>query len=136
MGILVRALNANDYDEILVGWWNDWGFDAPSRDFLPQDGAGGLIVFDGDDPVCAGFMYATNSKVAWIEWIISSKTYRKKPTRREAIDLLIYTLTNICKNKDVKYVYSSNDNKNLIDCFTKSGFKKGSTNLTELIKIF
>ena len=136
MGILVRALNANDYDEILVGWWNDWGFDAPSRDFLPQDGAGGLIVFDGDDPVCAGFMYATNSKVAWIEWIISSKTYRKKPTRREAIDLLIHTLTHICKIKGAKYVYSSNDNKNLIDCFIKSGFKKGSTNLTELIKIF
>lgn len=136
MGMLVRKLNENDYDDILVKWWSDWGWDAPNKDFLPDNGTGGLIVFDGEDPVCAGFIYATNSKVAWVEWIVSSKTYRKKPNRREALDLLIYTLTSLCKNTDVKYVFSNNDNKNLIESFMRIGFKKGSTNSTELIKIF
>ena len=98
MGILVRALNASDYDDILVGWWKDWGWVAPAKDFLPEDGQGGLIVFDGDEPVCAGFMYTTNSKLACVDWIISSRTYRKKPTRKECLDLLIYALTNICKS--------------------------------------
>jgi hypothetical protein len=136
MGMLVRKLNENDYDDILVKWWSDWGWDAPNKDFLPDNGTGGLIVFDGENPVCAGFIYATNSKVAWVEWIVSSKTYRKKPNRREALDLLIYTLTSLCKNTDVKYVFSNNDNKNLIESFMRIGFKKGSTNSTELIKIF
>lgn len=77
MGILVRSLNSNDYDNILVGWWKDWGWDAPGRDFLPDDGNGGLIIFDDDEPVCAGYIYTTNSKVSWVDWIISSKTYRK-----------------------------------------------------------
>jgi hypothetical protein len=135
MGILVRQLNANDYDDILVGWWKDWGLDAPSRDFLPDDGTSGLIVFDGDEPVCAGFMYTMNAKVAWVEWIVSSKTYRKKPARKECIDLLIYTLTQVCKIKGAKYVFSNNNNKNLIESFTNNGYIKGCTNSTELIKI-
>jgi hypothetical protein len=135
MGILVRQLNANDYDDILVGWWKDWGLDAPSRDFLPDDGTSGLIVFDGDEPVCAGFMYTMNAKVAWVEWIVSSKTSRKKPARKECIDLLIYTLTQVCKIKGAKYVFSNNNNKNLIESFTNNGYIKGCTNSTELIKI-
>ena len=52
MGILVRQLNESDYDDILVKWWNDWAWAAPQRDFLPENGTGGLIVFDGDEPVC------------------------------------------------------------------------------------
>ena len=60
----IRKLNSTDYDEILVKWWNDWGWKAPAREFLPEDGEGGIILFDGDIPVCAGFMYITNSKVA------------------------------------------------------------------------
>ena len=135
MGILVRQLNANDYDDILVKWWQGWGWNAPSRDFLPDDGTGGLIVFDGDEPVCAGFMYTMNAKVAWVEWIVSSKTYRKKPARKECIDLLIYTLTQVCKIKGAKYVFSNNNNKNLIESFTNNGYIKGCTNSTELIKI-
>jgi hypothetical protein len=135
MGILVRQLNANDYDDILVKWWNDWGLDAPARDFLPDDATSGLIVFDGDKPVCAGFIYTMNAKVTWVEWIISSRTYRKKPARKECLDLLIYTLTQVCKIKGAKYVFSNNNNKHLIEVFTNSGYIKGCTNSTELIKI-
>lgn len=40
----VRNLIHSDYDEILVKWWKDWRWVAPSRDFLPDDGNGGLIV--------------------------------------------------------------------------------------------
>jgi len=135
MGILVRQLNTSDYDDILVKWWNDWGLDAPARDFLPDDATSGLIVFDGDEPVCAGFIYTMNAKVTWVEWIISSRTYRKKPARKECLDLLIYTLTQVCKIKGAKYVFSNNNNKHLIEVFTNSGYIKGCTNSTELIKI-
>lgn len=135
MGILVRALNASDYDEILVGWWKDWGWAVPARDFLPDDATGGLIVFDGDEPVCAGFMYTTNSKVAWVDWIISSKTYRTKPTRKECLDLLIYALTHICKSKEHKYVYALIKDRNLIATYESLGYVKGDSYTGEMIKV-
>ena len=91
----IPITDENKIVDILVKWWNDWGLDAPTRDFLPDDATSGLIVFDGDDPVCAGFIYTMNAKVTWVEWIISSRTYRKKPERKECLDLLIYTLTHV-----------------------------------------
>ena len=59
MELYIRELNETDYDEILVGWWKDWGWKPPQRDFLPNDGKGGIIIYDDETPVCAGFMYIT-----------------------------------------------------------------------------
>ena len=83
MAIEIRALTESDYEETLLGWWKDWGWTAPPKDMLPQDGTGGFMVLDGEEPVCAGFMYLSNSKLCCVDWIISSKTYRKKPQRQQ-----------------------------------------------------
>jgi len=89
MELYIRELTHTDYDDILLGWWKQWGWEPPQRDFLPNNGKGGVIVFDEDVPVCAGFMYMTNSKVSWVDWIISNKEYTKKPQRKDAIRLLV-----------------------------------------------
>ena len=34
----IRKLNSTDYDSVLVGWWKDWGWELPAKDFLPDDG--------------------------------------------------------------------------------------------------
>ena len=100
----VRSLEVDDYDNYLVGWWNDWGWEAPTKDFLPGDGVGGMMVLDADGtPICAGFVYLSNSKVAWVDWIISNKGYKKKPNRTYAIRLLIEKLTNYCEAKGRVY---------------------------------
>jgi hypothetical protein len=131
----IRILNDTDYQEILVGWWKDWGWEAPAKDFLPEDGKGGLMIMDGDTPVCAGFTYVTNSKVAWVDWIISNKTYRKKPQRKEAINLLIETLTNVCKNSGSKYCYALIKNQSLVNIYKELGYTKGDNYVGEMIKI-
>ena len=82
MEFTVRKLNTTDYDDILVGWWKGWKWTPPTRDFLPENGEGGFIVLDGDTPVCAGFVYITNSKVAWCEFIISNPNYKDHRKKR------------------------------------------------------
>jgi hypothetical protein len=126
----IRILNDTDYEEILIGWWKDWGFVPVERDFLSDLG---LIVYDGDIPVCAGFVYATNSSVSLVNWIISNKDYRKKPNRSEALDFLIYKLTEVCKQSGFKYIFVNNNNSNLISRFQKQGYSVGVKNSTELI---
>ena len=76
MQLNIIPLEHYHYDTVLVQWWKDWGWVPPKRDILPNDGTGGMMVLDGKIPVCAGFMYATNSKVAWVDWIISNKQYK------------------------------------------------------------
>ena len=72
MKLNIRQLSSDDYDAHLYKWWTDWGWQPPTKEFLPEDGAGGLIVEDNNTPVCAGFIYVTNSQVAWVDWIISN----------------------------------------------------------------
>lgn len=134
MELTIRPLSESDYQGILVGWWADWGWVPPQVDFLPQDGTGGIMVMDGEEPVCAGFMYATNSAVAWVDWIISSKTYREKPKRKEAIELLILTLTEIAKQSGFKYVYALLKSSSLIEVYKEIGYVKGDS-ATEMIKV-
>tara|TARA_R110000803_G_scaffold134511_5_gene201610 strand:+ start:136 stop:549 length:414 start_codon:yes stop_codon:yes gene_type:complete len=134
MPLEIKQIADGDYENILTKWWSDWGWISPSKDFLPQDGLGGIMVYDEDEPICAGFVYMTNSSVAWVDWIVSNKHYRKKPHRKEAIELLINTLTDFCKKRGAKYVFSNNNNSFLIEHFKKQGYVVGSENSTELIK--
>jgi hypothetical protein len=135
MSLKTRALNETDYEDILVGWWRQWGWEPPQKDFLPNNGKGGIIVYDGETPVCAGFMYLTNSKVSWVDWIISSREYNKKPQRKESINLLVLSLTEICKKAGSKYVYALIKNKHLIDTYKSLGYIKGDTYTSEMIKV-
>ena len=84
MELYIRELNETDYDDILVDWWLQWGWVPPQRDFLPNNGKGGIIIYDDETPVCAGFMYLTNSKVAWVMMAVEPAA-----TLVEAADLTI-----------------------------------------------
>lgn len=132
MSLRIRALKDTDYDDILVGWWKDWGFEPPSKDFLPDDATSGLMVMDKDTPVVAGFFYHTNSKVGWIDWIISNKEYRDN--RREAITLLLDSLTLAGKNMGYTFAYSLAKNKKLHEYFQDIGYSAVEFYKTELIK--
>lgn len=131
----IRTLKEEDYKDLLVGWWKDWGWQPPKQNFLPMNGTGGFLISDKGTPICAGFIYNTNSSVAWIDWIISNKNYRKKPERKEALQLLINTLTNVAENMSCKYMYALIKHPGLMDIYESSGYTKGESYTQEMIKI-
>ena len=129
----VRFLNEGDYD-VLSSWWKDWRWTPPPRDFLPQDGTGGMMASKDGVDVCAGFIYFTNSKTAIIEFIVSNFQYKNKD-RKEAIEFLINTLTEVAKETNgCKYIYTSLKNESLINSFSACGYQTGSTGCIEMIK--
>lgn len=134
MELTIKRLTDGDYDNILVSWWNDWRWTPPTKDFLPDNGTGGFIVYDGEVPVCAGFAYITNSKVAWVDWIISNKNYTDRVGRRAAIRFLIDSLTDICESVGSKYVYALIKNQHLIKVYEGLGYVKGDSYTSEMIK--
>ncbi|MBS3914333.1 MAG: hypothetical protein KG003_07530 [Bacteroidetes bacterium] len=129
----VRALNENDYDKYLVEWWSKWpGWEAPPKDFLPENGRGGLMVEKEGIPIVAGFVYLTNSAIAWNEFIISNFDYKIKTDREDAILILISELCRVAKSCGKKYVYTVVKNKSLIEHYKKSGFISGSKTVDEM----
>lgn len=133
--ITIRPLVETDYDNFLVKWWNDWGWNAPARDFLPNNALDGLMVLCDGVEVCAGFVYNTNSKVAWIDWIISDKDFREKEPRREAIRYLIEMLSNMAIAVGAKYLYALIKNESLVNTYKGLGYIEGDVYNREMIKI-
>tara|TARA_R100001086_G_scaffold250084_1_gene193471 strand:+ start:5629 stop:6039 length:411 start_codon:yes stop_codon:yes gene_type:complete len=135
MKLNVKPLSYEDYDDVLIKWWKDWDWTPPQRDFLPQDGESGLMVWDKKTPICAGFIYTTNSKVAWVDWIISNKEYKNKDKRKKSLLLLIEALTKVAKNSKHKYAYALIKNQSLIKTYEDMGYIKGDTYSSEMIKV-
>jgi hypothetical protein len=69
-----------------------------------------------------------------VDWIISSKEYRKKPNRSQAIKLLVDTLTNVAKNTGHRYSYALIKSPNLINTYEELGYVKGDSYIGEMIK--
>lgn len=135
MDLTARKLTYEDYDNILLGWWRDWRWTAPVREFLPEMGTSGIIVYLEDTPICAGFLYATNSKVFWLEWIISDMRYKDRQVRKQAIDFLIEELCKTAKDAGALFIYSIIKNPSLIGTYEELGFFQGDHGAQEMIKI-
>lgn len=129
----VRKLKDTDYST-LCQWWKDWRWTPPPKDFLPENGTGGLMIYKRDIEICAGFIYFTNSLICWNEFIVSNFHYKEKD-RKDALRALIVELNRIAKNKGCRYAYTVVKNQNLENIYKELGFSKGSQKVNELLKV-
>tara|TARA_X000001382_G_C3080331_1_gene150336 strand:+ start:187 stop:654 length:468 start_codon:yes stop_codon:yes gene_type:complete len=134
--LFCRKLNALDWDTLL-DWWNSWdGWTAPAKEFLPDNGTGGLIIEKDGKPIVAGFIYQTNSKSVLLEWIISNPNYRGKD-RKKAIEMLIIEAEKFTKDLGYNWMFSIGRNKHLIETHKKLGWfvdDKPSHEITKKLK--
>ena len=106
------------------------------KDFLPDNGTGGIMVEKNNTPIVAGFLYETNSSVLILEWIVSNPKY-KEYDRKEAIELLIKEAENLAESKNYRYMFSIGRSKHLLETHEKLGWKidkKPSHEITKKLK--
>jgi hypothetical protein len=127
-----RLLEESDYPQ-LVEWWKWHRFSPPLQEMLPDNGTCGIMLSKDGINICTGFIYFTNSKMCWIEFIVSNPDYRESD-RKECLELLINSLCNLAGNYGFKVAYTNLKNASLIDRFTDCEFVKGSVNTTEMIR--
>lgn len=133
MELNFRTLEENDY-EILCEFWEFWKFSAPPKECLPNNGLGGIkIIDDNNIIICAGFLYETNSGIAWLEFIVLNPNIRDKKVRKDAQILLISLLTIEAEEKGFSAVFASISHPSLIDKYVEIGYTKKSTSSTELV---
>lgn len=127
-----RYTAIEDYPELCT-WWKFWRFPAPTIDMLPNNLKDGVMIYFNNQNACSGFLYRTPSSFCWFEFVISNPEIKDRKVRREALSLLINTITELAKELGFKTVYSSLNNQNLINTYLDCGFTKGS-NAVEMIK--
>ena len=134
--LIARDLKESDW-ETLLKWWDSWpDWTAPSKDFLPDNGTGGIMIEKNNKPIVAGFIYETNSASVLLEWIVSDPEYRDND-RREAVELLITEAEKSTKALGYNYMFTIGRNKRLIETHKKLGWfvdDKPSYEITKKLK--
>lgn len=136
MELIARKLQESDWETLKSWWsnWSEWKTSAPKQDALPDNGTGGIIIEKDGIPIVAGFIYLSNSKTAFFDWVISNPDYRQSD-RTEAIKLLITSIEYVIKNAGFKYIFTITRNKSLLKIHGDLGYTIDPTKSHELIKI-
>ena len=119
--LIARNLKESDWDTLLEWWssWPDWS--APSKDFLPDNGTGGIMIEKDHKPIVAGFIYTTNSCSVLLEWIVSDPEYRDDD-RGQAVELLITEAEKLSKTLGYNYMFTIGRSKQLMETHKKLGW--------------
>jgi hypothetical protein len=129
----LRTLTEQDWDT-LCNWWEAWPkWVNPPKSFLPDNGKGGFMVEKEGKPICAGFIYLTNSDAVLLEWIVSDPEYREND-RKDALELLITGAEAACKEIGKKHMFTIGRNRHLIDTHKKLGWSVDPDPSHEIIK--
>ncbi len=128
-----RTLTESDY-LILSDWWKAWGWPVMAKDMLPDNGTGGIMVENKGENIVAGFLYWSNSKLVWLDWIISNPNADKK-IRKQAIEMLILTAEQMVKDAGSKYMMSISRSNSLLKIHENIGWSIDKTPSHEMIKV-
>ena len=129
----IRRLTEKDWDT-LVSWWDWWpGWKAPAKEFLPENGTGGIMIEKEGIPIVAGFIYTSNSKLAWLEFVISNPKY-KENDRDAAITTLIEASEATCKDLGFMFMFSIGRSKALMKKHKELGWSIDYKSSYEMIK--
>ena len=113
--------------------WKFWRWKPIKKELLPNNGLGGLKITDENGiDICTGFLYETNSGIAWIEFIVSNPEIKDAKIRSEGRKNLIMYLTLHAENRGFKVVFSSLENENLISEFKENGYFESKNKTKEL----
>ena len=73
--VAIRLIKEEDY-EFINSWWKEIGEIPPPRKLLPENGLHGLIACKNDKPIACLYIYLTNSKFAYGDYLISDMNYK------------------------------------------------------------
>lgn len=124
-----EVTDAVEYFDVMKSWWHLRDKPSPDIHFLPPTG---VMVWFGDLPLCAGFLFKTDANIAIINHLVSNPAIPgvKKWVRSEAIDFLIETLIEKAKEDGYNLITASSNVRRLNERYEKFEFEKSDENET------
>jgi len=110
-----KTINDNE----IISWWKDWGLTTPDLECLPKKG---YVINNKNTKVAAGYLYYTNAKIAYVDFVISNINYRHKD-RNKLITMLIDHMVKKALKKGCKFVWATTANPNIVDKVKKLNYK-------------
>lgn len=112
--IQLKTYEPEKHEEMLKTWLDQWKLSHKVIDILPTTG---WIIED----IAALFVYETNSKICFIECMISNKKMDKEVVNH-ALDILVKSTIINMRGKGYKYIGANTTYKSVVDRAKKHGF--------------
>lgn len=126
--MFIRNHTKEDYP-IFCKWWEQWGWSAIPYIFIPQNS---IVVCDESGPICAVFLYKTDTPIIWAENYISDK---KSKLRSEAVEFMIKSIAEHAQALGAMAIMSSVKHKVLASRLECAGFTKTDDGLTNYMMV-
>jgi hypothetical protein len=126
----VAAFNPEHYTSV-VGLWRARAFPPLPPEALPPTGC---CIMKGNCLIAAGFLYLSDSTIAWTEWLTTNPDAAAQE-RHEALDLIIEYLETSARAAGRRILFVSLADAGLIKRFTSHGFAVSDSQMTNLIKV-
>lgn len=122
---MIRSVSADDYP-VLCEWWGAQSFPSPPKEILP---ATGYMA----NEVAAGFLYLTNSPIAWLEWVVADPKAEKK-LRNQSINEVIEHISKSAKVTGNMLLFTSTNVFPFCERLRRLGFNEGDKKTYHFIK--
>ena len=73
--ITIRPIKEEDYT-LINSWWKMIDKSPPPRNLLPENGLHGLMACKDGKPMVCTYLYLTNSKFGYCDYMISDTSYK------------------------------------------------------------
>ena len=123
--INIRKIELKDY-EFINKWWVKQGFKIPNKDILPNEGFGGIII-EKEKPIAAAYVYLTNSRMGYIDNLISDPKYVSKD-RFDVIANLMAACKKMAEDVGCLDIWAITNNKGILKRCKKLGYNVTKTN--------
>ena len=127
--IKIKLIDSDDY--ILIRkWWeaHDW---EPVHPYLLSNT--GLMIFDEDLPIVAGWYGKTNSLTALVEWVVKNPEAKPKQFIK-ALSLLCETIEDLAKGDGYKMLLTFLEHNKLKKFMKRRKYKSGDIGLDTYVK--
>jgi len=121
----IRKFIAENDHATVAEWWQGHGWPVVPPHLLPPYG----IIVDG---LCAGWLYKTDSRIGWLEWVVSNP----KASAREVYDgmvMMFDLLKEESKRRGDAAIFSALKSRGLIRFYKNQGFEESDSGMTHMV---
>lgn len=116
--------------EIVSHWWREHEWPVIPLEMLSTTG---FVALVNGAPICAGWLYSTDSKICWLEYLISNP-HSASYDRSTALDALVDELAYTAKNMGFSAIFTSTNHKGLIERYKHHDFKVADEDMINLVR--
>src|SRR6478609_4128412 len=119
---MIEPFRYSQHAEMVSKWGDKYKFPLPPYQFLPNRG---YVV---DDTAC-GFLYNTDSRLGWIEWVFANPE-KTAEERKRCLDILFKTLIETAKELGMEAIFSAASHEGYREVLKRCEFSESDRNVT------